>query len=72
MTPQPLKLSLDDVVAVTRESRAVVYDAIRAGHLRTFVVGRRRFATPAEAQRWEDYLRAESDAAGHVPRSPPG
>ena len=61
---EPLKVSIDDIVAVTGESRAIVYDAINAGHLKTFLVGRRRFAKPEAIRAWVDFLEAES-AAGH-------
>ena len=43
---ETLKLSINAIVIATEESRAVVYDAIKAGHLRTFLVGRRRFSYP--------------------------
>lgn len=57
---EPLKVSLREVSEATRESMAVVYDAINAGHLETFVVGRRRFARPAAVRKWVDYLEAQS------------
>jgi hypothetical protein len=41
-----LKVPLAEIPAIARESLAVVYDAIHAGHLNTFLVGRRRFARP--------------------------
>lgn len=56
------KLSLDAIVAATGESRAVVYDAIKAGHLKTFLVGRRRFSRPEYVREWVDLLERESDA----------
>ena len=59
---EPLKLSIDDIVVFTKESRPTIYDAIAAGHLKTFVVGRRRFARPEAARRWVDFLEAESNA----------
>jgi hypothetical protein len=57
----PLKLSITDIVAATGECRSVIFDAIAAGHLRTFLVGRRRFARPAEVRKWVDFLERESD-----------
>ncbi len=57
-----LKLSLRDVCAVTGESMPLVHDAIREGHLRTFLVGRRRFARPEAVRAWVDFLERESDA----------
>lgn len=63
---EPLKISLQSVAAATGESVAVVYDAINAGHLKTFLVGRRRFARPADVRAWVDFLQAESDAGRPV------
>jgi predicted DNA-binding transcriptional regulator AlpA len=63
---ETLKLSIDDVVAATGESRAIVYDAINAGHLDTFLVGRRRFARPAAVRAWIDFLESESKAGKPV------
>ena len=63
---EPLKVSLQAVAAATGESMAVIYDAINAGHLKTFLVGRRRFARPADVAAWVDYLEAQSDAGKPV------
>ena len=63
---EPLKVSIDDIVFATGESRAVVYDAIKAGHLNTFLVGRRRFARPIAVRAWIDFLEAESKAGRPV------
>lgn len=57
---EPLKVSLEEIARATGESRALIYDAIRAGHLETFLVGRRRFARPAAVRKWVDYLEAQS------------
>jgi hypothetical protein len=61
-----LKLSLADVVAASGESLPIIHDAINAGHLETFVVGRRRFARPAAVVRWIGFLEAESHAGRPV------
>lgn len=61
-----LKLSVAEIVAATGESANVVFDAIRAGHLATFVVGRRRFARPDAVRGWVDFLEAESNAGRPV------
>ena len=61
---QPVKVPIAEVTAATGESNNVVYDAINAGHLKTFLVGRRRFAKPEAIRAWVDFLEAES-AAGH-------
>jgi predicted DNA-binding transcriptional regulator AlpA len=58
---QKLKLSIDEICAVTGESRASLYKAINCGDLRTFLVGKRRFAKPADVQGWVDFLQAQSD-----------
>lgn len=63
---EPLKLALQDVCKVAGESMAVVYDAINAGHLETFLVGRRRFARPAAVRAWVDFLEAQSNAGKPV------
>jgi hypothetical protein len=63
---EPLKISLNDICRMTGESLPLVHDAIRKGHLRTFVVGRRRFARPADVRLWVDYLQSESDAGRPV------
>ena len=56
-----LKIPLAEIPAVAGESLAVVYDAIRAGHLKTFLVGRRRFARPEAILAWVDFLEAQSE-----------
>lgn len=63
---EPLKVGLQDICDATGESMAVVYDAINAGHLKTFLVGRRRFARPADVRAWVDFLQAQSDAGRPV------
>lgn len=56
-----LKIPLAEIPVVAGESLAVVYDAIHAGHLKTFVVGRRRFARPEAIRAWVDFLEAQSE-----------
>ncbi|MGE0804993.1 MAG: hypothetical protein AB7L76_05525 [Burkholderiaceae bacterium] len=63
---EPLKLGIKEICAVTKESPPVVYDAINAGHLETFLVGRRRFARPAAVRAWIDFLEAQSNAGKPV------
>lgn len=55
------KLSMADVSEGTGEAMPLIYAAIKAGDLKTFLVGRRRFARPEAVQAWVDYLQAESD-----------
>ena len=56
-----LKIPLAEIPAVAGESLAVVYDAIHAGHLKTFLVGRRRFARPEAIRAWVDFLEVQSE-----------
>lgn len=63
---EPLKLSLQQMEEATGESLPTIYSAMAAGHLETFLVGRRRFAKPAAVQAWVDYLQRESDAGRPV------
>lgn len=63
---EPLKLGLQDVCQIARESMPVVHDAINAGHLDTFLVGRRRFARPEAVRAWVDFLEAQSKAGKPV------
>lgn len=64
-TPR-LKVGIDDIAELTGEARPLIYAAIKAGHLKTFLVGRRRFAKPADVQAWVDFLQRESDAGRPV------
>jgi len=63
---EKLKLSIAEVCEFSGESTSVVYDAINAGHLETFLVGRRCFARPAAARKWVDFLEAQSNAGKPV------
>jgi hypothetical protein len=62
----PEKLDMDEICRVSGESRSVVYTAIREGHLKTFLVGRRRFSRPKYVREWVDYLEAQSNAGKPV------
>lgn len=61
-----LKIPLGEIPRIAGESLAVVYDAISAGHLKTFLVGRRRFARPEAIRAWVDFLEAQSEAGQPV------
>ena len=63
---QKLKLSLQEIAEATGESLPLIHDAINAGHLRTFVVGRRRFARPADVEKWVTFLQKQSDSGKPV------
>lgn len=65
-TLEPLKLGVRQIAEATGESIPVIYDAIRAGHLETFLVGRRRFARPEAVRRWVDFLEQQSNAGRPV------
>jgi hypothetical protein len=68
----PECLSIDRIAESTGQSRANVYDAIKTGHLKSFLVGRRRFARPAAVRAWVDFLETRSDAGRPVMRSVTG
>ena len=59
---EKLKWSMVEIVSNSGESTPVIYDAINAGHLKTFLVGRRRFARPEAVREWVDLLERESNA----------
>lgn len=63
---EPLKLSLRTIAEMTGESLPVLHNAINAGHLDTFLVGRRRFARPAAVSAWIDFLESRSKAGKPV------
>lgn len=63
---EPLKLGIQEIGRLSGESIPVVYNAINAGHLQTFLVGRRRFARPAAVRAWVDFLEAQSNAGTPV------
>ena len=60
MKIEPLKLSLQTIAEATGESLPTIYAAMKAGHLDTFLVGRRRFARPEAVAAWVDYLEAQT------------
>ncbi len=63
---EPLKLGIQQVAEITGESIPTIYAAIQAGDLRTFLVGRRRFARPEAVRAWVDHLEAQSNAGKPV------
>ena len=63
---EQLKISLAQIANVTGECLPVIYNAINAGHLKTFLVGRRRFARPESVRAWIDLLEAKSNAGAPV------
>lgn len=63
---EKMKLSLRDIVDVTGECLPLIHDAINAGDLDTFVVGRRRFARPDAVRAWIDFLESRSKSGKPV------
>lgn len=61
MKIEPLKLSLQSIAEATGESLPTIYAAMKAGHLATFLCGRRRFARPDAVRAWVDFLEAQSN-----------
>ncbi len=61
-----LILGRQEIASAADTSLSIVDDAIAAGHLDTFLLGRKRKATVAAVQKWIDYLKAESDAGRPV------
>lgn len=61
-----LMFSRLELPAITGQSLSNVDRAIACGDLATVVIGRKRFATPAAAQKWLAFLASESDAGRPV------
>lgn len=59
---EPLKWSLQQIAEATGEHLTLLHDAINAGDLDTFLVGRRRFARPEAVHKWIDFLEKQSKA----------
>lgn len=70
MKIEPLKLTLQQIAEATGESLTSIHNASKAGHLDTFLVGRRRFAKPAAVKAWIDYLQQQSNAGKPVSYQP--
>lgn len=58
---EPLIIPIAGIVELTGQSKPVVHDAVNAGHLKTFLVGRRRFARIESVRAWVDHLEAASN-----------
>jgi hypothetical protein len=67
---EPLKYSIADIIERSRESRSTVCRAIARGDLKTFLVGRRRFARPEAVRAWIDFLEKQSDRGKPVKYMP--
>ncbi len=66
MKIEPLKWSMQQIAEATGECLPLIHDAINAGDLDTFLVGRRRFARPEAVRKWVDFLEAQSKAGKPV------
>lgn len=49
---QPIGHSVGDAVAITGSSRTVLYNAMKAGHLRAKKLGARRIILDADLRAW--------------------
>jgi hypothetical protein len=58
---EPLKLSRQQAAELAGESLSIIDDAIAAGDLKSFIVGRRRFVKPAALRAWVDFLEKQSN-----------
>ena len=60
-TLQPLQYTVEQVCDITGQSRNIIYDAINAGHLKSYLIGRRRYFKPTAVQKWVDYMETQSN-----------
>lgn len=56
-----IKLTRQEAADAAGESLSIIDDAIAAGDLKSFVVGRRRFVRPEALRKWVDWLEKESN-----------
>jgi len=61
-----IKLSRQEAAEAAGESLSIIDDAISAGDLKSFVVGRRRFVRPDALRKWVDWLEKQSNAGKPV------
>lgn len=57
-------LSINDIASISKQGRPTIYAAINLGHLRTMLIGRRRFAKASDVRAWIDRMQTASDK-GH-------
>ncbi len=61
-------VALDPIVPVQEAAKTAcmslpgIYAAINAGHLKTFLIGRRRFVRESALREWLDFLEQQSDS----------
>ena len=56
------RYSINDLLSLLSIGRAGLYAEINAGRLRTYKVGKRRFADPADLDRYIEITRQEAQA----------
>lgn len=59
-------LTIDEIASITKQGRPSIYRAIDLGHLKTYLVGRRRFARESAVQAWIDKMEKQSDAGAPI------
>ena len=65
-------VALDPIVPVQEAAKTAcmslpgIYAAISAGHLKTFLIGRRRFVRESALREWLNFLEQQSDAGKPV------
>lgn len=63
---QKIILNMAETYHVTNQKPPLVNKAVKSGDLKTFLIGRRRFARLEDVEAWVDYLERESDAGRPV------
>ncbi len=63
---------LQDAAKIACMSGPGIYAAISAGHLKTFLIGRRRFVRESALRDWLDFLEQQSDSGRPVVYRPRG
>lgn len=58
---EKLNYSRQDVASAAGVSLSIVDDAIREGHLESYLIGRKRFVRCAAVSKWLDYLQGQSN-----------
>lgn len=63
---EAIAVGMEEAGRASGQPTRTVWEAVRAGHLETFIVGRRRLARPEAVRKWVDFLEAESRAGRPV------
>ena len=59
-------MGMKEICAASGQGLMSVYAAINAGHLKTYLVGRRRFARASALNAWLDFMQKQSDSGRAV------